>query len=152
MSWSTNAENPYTFEINRVEPLRIPLVSRVTGPFRYEFFVGSLKGHTYPNAPWTHMEKISFKPTKNLEFGFERTVIWGGDDHGCLDPSTNTIVPCKQPITLHTFFKSFFSFSNVPLAEKYSRDDPGARFGSFDLTIACPSYELGHALHGFDCA
>ncbi len=138
MSWSTNAENPYTFEINRVEPLRIPLVSRVTGPFRYEFFVGSLKGHTYPNAPWTHMEKISFKPTKNLELGFERTVIWGGDDHGCLDSSTNTIIPCRQPITLHTFFKTFFSFSNVSLAEKYSRNDPGARFGSFDFDYRLP--------------
>ena len=32
MSWSTNAEAPYTFEINRVEPLRIPLLSRLTGP------------------------------------------------------------------------------------------------------------------------
>ena len=138
MSWSTNAEAPYTFEINRVEPLRIPLLSRVTGPFRYEFFIGSLKGHTYPNSPWTHMEKISFKPTKDLELGFERTVIWGGDDHGCLDPSTGVIVPCKEPITLHTFFKSFFSFQNVPFAEKYSRDDPGARFTSFDFDYRLP--------------
>jgi Capsule assembly protein Wzi len=138
MSWSTNAENPYVFEINRVEPLRIPGLSRLTGPFRYEFFIGSLKGHTYPNAPWTHMEKISFKPTKNLEFGFERTVIWGGDDHGCLDSATNTIVPCKQPITLHTFLKSFFSFQNVSYAEKFSRDDPGARFSSFDFDYRLP--------------
>ena len=138
MSWSTNSEAPYTFEINRVEPLRIPLLSRATGPFRYEFFVGSPKGHTYPNSPWVHMEKVSFKPTKNLEFGFERTVIWGGDDHGCLDTSTNTIVPCKEPITLHTFLKSFFSIQNVSYAEKYSRDDPGARFGSFDFDYRLP--------------
>jgi hypothetical protein len=124
MSFSTNAEAPYTFEINRVEPLRVPLLSRATGPFRYEFFVGSLKGHTDPNDPWVHMEKISFKPTKNLEFGFERTVIWGGKDH--------------EPITLHTFLKSFFSVQNVSAAEKFSRSDPGARFGSFDFNYRLP--------------
>jgi hypothetical protein len=138
MSWSTNAEAPYTFEINRVEPLRIPLLSRLTGPFRYEFFVGSLKGHTYPNSPWVHMEKVSFKPTRNLEFGFERTTIWGGKGHGCLDAATNTIVPCDEPITLHTFLKSFFSFQNVTAQEKFSRDDPGARFGSFDFDYRLP--------------
>lgn len=124
MSFSTNAEAPYTFEINRVEPLRVPLLSRLTGPFRYEFFVGSLKGHTDPNDPWVHMEKISFKPTKDLEFGFERTVVWGGKGH--------------EPITLHTFLKSFFSFQNVSAAEKVSRNDPGARFGSFDFEYRLP--------------
>jgi hypothetical protein len=124
MSFSTNAEAPYTFEINRVEPLRVPLLSRATGPFRYEFFVGSLKGHTDPNDPWVHVEKISFKPTRDLEFGFERTVIWGGKDH--------------EPITLHTFLKSFFSFQNVSAAEKVSRSDPGARFGSFDFNYRLP--------------
>lgn len=139
MSWSTNALAPYAFEINRVEPLRVPVLSKVIGPMRYEFFVGSLQGHTYPNAPWAHMEKFSFKPTKDLEFGVERTAIWGGDDHGCLVPGTvNTIEPCKQPITLHTFFKSFFSFRNVPFAEKFSRDDPGARFGNFDFSWRLP--------------
>ena len=138
MSWSTNAEAPYTFEINRVEPLRIPLLSRLTGPFRYEFFVGSLKGHTYPNDPWVHMEKVSFKPTRDLEFGFERTVIWGGKGHGCQVGNTSTIAPCNQPITLHTFLKSFFSFQNVTFAEKFSRNDPGARFGSFDFDWRLP--------------
>lgn len=138
MSWSTNSEAPYAFEINRIEPLRVPVLSRFIGPMRYEFFVGSLQGHTYPNAPWTHMEKFSFKPYKDLEFGFIRTAIWGGDDHGCLDSSTGLIVPCKQPITLHTFFKSFFSFRNVPYADKYSRNDPGARFGNFDFDWRLP--------------
>ena len=27
-------------------------LSALTGPFRYEFFVGSLKGHSDPNDPW----------------------------------------------------------------------------------------------------
>ena len=124
MSWSTNAENVYTFQIDRVEPLRIPLLSRITGPFRYDFFIGSLKGHSYPNDPWVHSEKISFKPTRNLELGFERTVIWGGKGH--------------VPITIHSFLKSFFSLQNVSIAEKYSRNDPGARFGSFDFNYRIP--------------
>jgi capsule assembly protein Wzi len=124
MGWGTNAENIYAFEINRTEPFRIPWLSRLTGPLRYDFYVGSLKGHTYPNDPWVHVEKVSFKPSRNLELGFERTVIWGGKGH--------------VPITIHSFLKSFFSFQNVSLAEKYSREDPGARFGSFDFNYRLP--------------
>lgn len=124
MLWSNNAEDIYDFEINRVEPLRIPGLSRVTGPFRYDFFVGSLKGHTDPNDPWVHMEKISFKPTKDLEFGFSRLVIWGGKGH--------------EPITLHTFLKSFFSTAAGTPTEKLSRSDPGARFSNFDFEWRLP--------------
>jgi hypothetical protein len=124
MAYSNNAENIYTFRINRVEPLRVPGISRITGPFRYDFMVGSLKGHIVPNDPWVHVEKISFRPTENLEFGFERTAIWGGKGH--------------TPITLHTFLKSFFSFASPSAAVKVGRDDPGARFGSFDFSYRLP--------------
>ena len=48
MAWSNNAENLYAFQIDRIEPLHVPLLSRVIGPIRYDFLVGSLKGHTYP--------------------------------------------------------------------------------------------------------
>jgi hypothetical protein len=123
-TYSNNAENIYAFQIDRTEPLYVPLLSRLTGPFRYDFFVGSLKGHTSPNHPWMHVEKINFKPTKNVEFGFERSDIWGGAGH--------------EPITLHTFLKSFFSFQNVPIPQKYSPQDPGARFGSFDFSWRLP--------------
>jgi hypothetical protein len=123
-AYSNNAENIYSFRINRVEPLHVPGLSYLTGPFRYDFLVGSLKGHTSPNDPWVHVEKIGFRPTENLEFGFERTVIWGGKGH--------------VPITLHSFLKSFFSFANVTAAEKFSRNDPGARFGSFDFNYRLP--------------
>ncbi|MGA8528911.1 MAG: capsule assembly Wzi family protein [Acidobacteriaceae bacterium] len=124
MMWGDNAEDIYAFQIDRVEPLRIPLISRLTGPFRYEFFVGSLKGHTDPNDPWVHMEKISFKPTRNVEFGFSRMVIWGGKGH--------------EPITLHTFLRSFFSTSAPTGSVKFSSADPGARFGSFDFSYRLP--------------
>jgi hypothetical protein len=139
MLWGNNAENIYDFEIDRIEPLRVPLLSRLTGPFRYEFFVGALGGHTLvsnplypgqnqpnvinPGDPWVHMEKISFKPTRDLEFGFDRQTVWGGEGHA--------------PITIHTFLHSFFSFQNVG-SEKLGRDDPGYRLGTFDFSYRLP--------------
>jgi hypothetical protein len=143
MAYSNNADNIYSFRINRVEPIYIPLLSRITGLFRYDFMVGPLRGHTYmpnpayianpstnlpnvinPGDPWVHVEKVSFKPTRDLEFGFERSVIWGGQGH--------------EPINLHSFLRSFFSFDAVNSAVKYSAQDPGARFGAFDFTYRLP--------------
>ncbi len=122
--WSNNAQNIYSFRINRVEPLHIPILSFFIGPVRYEFLVGSLKGHTYPNAPWVHMEKFEFTPTGNFEFGFSRTDIWGGAGH--------------EPVTFGTFWNSFWSFQNVPVSQKFSINDPGARFSTFDYTYRLP--------------
>jgi len=158
MAYSNNAENIYSFRINRVEPLHIPGISRLTGPFRYDFLVGALRGHDYiPNPacnaacqaladptafnvinagnPWVHVEKVSFRPTENLEFGFERTVIWGGKGH--------------EPITIKSFLRSFASLSS-PLTnlnggnQKNGRSDPGARFAAFDF-----SYRLPFVRHWF---
>jgi hypothetical protein len=140
MAYSNNAENIYSFRINRIEPLSIPLLSRLTGPFRYEFLVGSLRGHNYmpnpdyvtdhtkpnvinPGDPWVHLEKISFRPTENLEFGFERTVIWGGEGH--------------EGITIKSFLRSFFSMTAGD-TKKNGNTDPGARFGAFDFSYRLP--------------
>jgi hypothetical protein len=127
MALSNNAEPIYALRINRVTPLRIPFVSDVLGPFRYEGLFGSLKGHQYPNAPWVHAEKFSFKPSRNLEFGFSRVVIFAGEGH--------------VPLTFGSFWHSFTSFSNVSLAEKESRSDPGFRNSSFDFTWRLPWME-----------
>lgn len=124
MAWSNNAENIYSFRVDRVEPLYIPWVSKVMGPVRYDFFIGSLKGHTAPNSPWVHSEMFSFRPTANFEFGFERTIIFGGQGHA--------------PVTLHTFLKGFFDTSDTTSAEKFSRDDPGARYSVFNFSYRLP--------------
>jgi hypothetical protein len=142
-AYSNNAENIYGFEINRVEPLRIPGLSVFTGPFRYEFLIGPTQGHELinnpaftgdvtkqanvitPGNPWIHLEKISFRPTENLEFGFSRTGFFGGKGH--------------SPVTLHTFLKSFFSTVAGDFAEKNGRDDPGARFATFDFSYRLPT-------------
>jgi hypothetical protein len=143
MAFSNNAQNFYAFEINRIEPLQVPLLSRLTGPFRYEFLIGALRGHTFmadpvyeanpspntanvlnPGDPWVHVEKISFRPTENLEFGFERTALFGGEGH--------------SPVNLHTFLRSFFSTSSAAASIKLGPDDPGARFASFDFSYRLP--------------
>jgi hypothetical protein len=128
MAWSDNAENIYSFRINRVEPLYIPLFSRIFGDVRYDFFVGSLKGHTYFNSPWIHSEEIELHPTANFQFGFQRSVIWGGEGH--------------EPVTLHTFLRSFFSLvdtENDP-ASKQTSSDPGARFSTFNFSWRLPFF------------
>jgi hypothetical protein len=143
MAYSNNAANIYSFRINRIEPLRIPGLSRVTGPFRYDFLVGGLRGHNFipnpahianptanlanviaPGDPWVHVEKISFRPTENLEFGFERTVIWAGKGHGA--------------VNANSFLRSFFSLTSPSGADKNDSRDPGARFGAFDFTYRLP--------------
>ncbi len=137
MNWSNNAEDVYSFRINRIEPLYVPWISRVLGPLRYDFLVGSLKEHTAPNEPWVHSEMFSFAPTSNFQFAFQRTVIWGGHGHGCLEPN-GTIYPCDQPINLHTFFISMFSITDTTGAQKYSVNDPGARFSDFSFSWRVP--------------
>jgi len=124
MSYSNNAQNIYAFHINRIEPLTVPLLSRLTGPFRYEFLVGPLRGHTFPINPWVHVEKVSMRPTKNLEIGFERTAIWGGEGH--------------TPITFKSFLRSFFSTSSPTNGDKLGPRDPGARFAAFDFSYRLP--------------
>ncbi len=126
MAWSNNAQNIYSFRINRVEPMHIPYFSNIFGPLRYDFFVGSLKGHTFPNHPWVHSEMFSLRPTSNFEFSFQRTVIWGGAGH--------------EPVTLHTFFRSFFSTQDTQADpnSKNSANDPGARYSDFSFSWRLP--------------
>ena len=123
-AWSTNADDIYSFQIDRIEPFYVPFLRRVTGPIRYDFFVGTLGGHTQPNHPWVHSEKISVHPTRDLEIGFQRTVIWGGKGH--------------EPVTLHTFLRSFVDTNGTTNAIKFSSSDPGARFSAFDFTYRLP--------------
>ena len=141
-AFSNNAQNFYAFQINRIEPLYVPGLSRIIGPVRYDFVVGALRGHTLvpnpaytgdpatqpnviaPGDPWVHVEKISFRPTNNLEFGFERTAFFGGEGH--------------EPVNLHSFLRSFFSVTAAGGAQKNGRTDPGARFGAFDFSYRLP--------------
>ncbi len=96
------------------------------GTVRYDFMFGSLKGHTDPNSPYVHSEMLEFRPTINSEIGFQRTVIFGGAGH--------------EPVTIHTFLRSFFSVSDTEGAQstKDSARDPGARYSDFSFSWRLP--------------
>ena len=132
MAWSNNAQPIYALRINRVEPLYIPLISKLLGPFRYEGLFGDLKGHLFPNpnAPWVQAQKFSFKPTPNLEFGFSREVIFAGK-------CPAGVLGCA-PLTFGSFWNSFTTFTDVTSAVKLSRDNPGARHSQFDFSYRLP--------------
>jgi hypothetical protein len=134
--YSDNAAPIDMFRVNRVTPLAIPLVSRLLGPMRAEFFFGQLAGQHFtagPNfatsgsfaveyqpQPFLHGERFSFKPTRNFEFGFSATGIQGGPG---------------VPLTLGTLGRSFFAIGNgLP----GSLQDPGDRRSGMDWSYRLP--------------
>jgi hypothetical protein len=116
-----NAEPMYMFRIHPEQAFDIPLLSRVLGPAKTEFFVGKLSGNEFPARPVLHGEKISFKPTRNIEFGFSRTVEFGG---------------VGRPLTLGAVWNSFTStkssFNYGPSA------NPGKRTSNFEFSYRPP--------------
>ena len=82
---------------------------------------------------------FSFAPTSNFQFAFSRTVIWGGHGHGCSpELPDGQLTPCDEPITIHTFLKSFFSISDTNGGLKDSPNDPGARYSDFSFSYRLP--------------
>ena len=126
-------------KIDSVTPFEIPLVSKLLGSVRTEFFVGRLSGQRWelctapscsgiansqgvvgPNItpqPFIHGEKISFKPTENLEFGFGATAMFGGPG---------------LPITLSNFLRTYYVHS------PNAANNPGKRISAFDFSYRVP--------------
>lgn len=136
---SNNAAPFPTFKIDTIVPYEIPLLSRLLGPVRSEFFIGQLSGQQwelclvpgcppsnpaqagiigpYPNPqPFIHGEKISFKPTRNLEIGMGVTAMFGGPG---------------LPVTWRNFFRSYYSHTS-------GYNDPGKRFSAADFSYRMP--------------
>src|SRR5947207_16011788 len=80
---SNNAESFLMLKLQSVSPYRIPLLSKILGPARSEYFLGQLAGHQFeldgkqllgPGSiapqPFLDATTTSFKPTPNLEIGF----------------------------------------------------------------------------------
>jgi membrane-associated phospholipid phosphatase len=124
MLMSDNAAPFWMLQINRSEPVNIPLLSKFLGPFEAGNFFGALAGHQFPAGPYMFGQKVSFKPTENLEFGFTRNDVFGGQDH--------------VPLTFGSFWNAFTSVNDVPSNVKFSRNDPGARHASFDFSYRLP--------------
>lgn len=119
--FSDNAAPVRMFHIDRVSPFRLPWIAKYLGPMRWDAFFGRLQGNLLSPAPFFHGEKISFKPTPNLEFGFSRTVEVGGEG---------------RPLTLDRLFLTYFSATSY--FEKPANKDPGKRDGGFDFSYRLP--------------
>jgi hypothetical protein len=119
--FSDNAEPIYMFRLNRISPFEIPLLSNVLGPMKIDAFVGKLSGDEFPARPAIHGEKISFRPTKNLEVDFSRTAEFGG---------------VGRPLTADAIAKSYISTtSSVGYG---ANDNPGKRAGGFGFSYKVP--------------
>ena len=128
--FSNNAEAVPMLRIEQSSPIHIPGLSRLLGPMRSEFFLGQLSGHRWvlsndtffgPDIaaqPYIHGEKISFKPTANLEFGMGITSLFGGPD---------------LPFTWGNFLRSLYVN-----AAPGSPADPGDRRSTFEFTYRVP--------------
>ncbi len=138
---SNNAEPITMLQVDSVTPFEIPLLSRLLGPARTTFFIGQLSGQTWvynppaaeginpqpdprffvgPNLnpqPFIHGNKLSFRPTANLEFGVGVTAIFGGPG---------------LPFTWHEFLRSYYGH------DVSTTTNPAKRFSSFDFTYRVP--------------
>jgi hypothetical protein len=144
MMFSDNAEPVTMLKISRVSPVKLPSIFGWMGPVRTEFFVGRLSGQEFvygaptgllgnwnqplPDQPMIEGEKISFKPTPNLEFGFSSTTLFAGEG---------------VPLTTRTFLRSLISTANgQPGCFEYNAVctsiDPGDRRAGFDMTYRLP--------------
>jgi hypothetical protein len=135
MMFSNNAAPVRMFRLNRVTPFTLPSFLGVLGPMRVEAFVGQYSGYEFLNGPSgligqygqslnpqpiVHGQRISLKPTSNLEIGLSRTTDYGGPGY---------------PLTLHSFLRSVFSTGNA-LAGNPNK--PGARRSGLDFSYRIP--------------
>jgi hypothetical protein len=126
---SNNAQPITQFDIQSVSPFHFPLLSKLLGPARMEFFLGQLSGQTWdfnpPNLlgpgfapqPFVHGDKITFKPTPNLEIGMGITAMFGGPG---------------LPFTFKEFLKTYYSHKATIAA------NPEKRFSSVDFNYRVP--------------
>jgi hypothetical protein len=137
LDFSDNVQPINMFRINRTTPLKLPSFLGWLGPMRTEFFLGQLDGQmflvksgnfighygqTLDPQPTINGQYIGFKPTRNFEFGFFRTTIYGGPGY---------------PLTWHTFIRSLVSSEN-PHQTVGEPDKPGNRTSAMSLSYRLP--------------
>ncbi len=137
MMLSDNSTPINMFRINRVSPFKLPSVLGWLGPMRLELFLGQLDGYQFVLSPppteftgqlgqaldpqpFIHGQKLSFKPTRNFEFGIFRTTVYGGPGY---------------PLTTHTLLRSLFSTANEVAG---SPNKPGDRRSGIDFSYRLP--------------
>lgn len=121
LSFSNNAEPPLHLRVES-DPMRLPGWFRYLGTVRAAFVVGKLGGHSYTWRPWFNAQKVSFKLSDNLEFGFTRWSLFFGVGH---------------PITWGNLFRNMLSVSSGP-SVPFDPNDPGDRKAGFDFRWRIP--------------
>ena len=117
-------------KLDNVSPYHFPLLSKILGDARSEYFIGRLHGHQFEDnvdhlvgpgnvepQPFIQGLKLSFKPTPNLEFGAGFTAMFGGPG---------------LPVTFHNFFRTFYSHTSN------AATNPGKRISGFDFSYRIP--------------
>jgi membrane-associated phospholipid phosphatase len=147
MLFTDNVEPINMFRINRVSPLQLPSIFRWLGPMRMEFFVGQLDGHHFVSnlsgvigswseplrpQPFIHGQKLTFRPTRNFEFGLSRTTIFAGSG---------------IPFTTHTFLRSLFNVGHYTGPEG-SSTYPGDRLSGLDFSYRIPKLRNWLTIYG----
>lgn len=129
--FSNNAEPNYMARVSRIAPFELPWIFRLLGPMKWDLFFGKLSGNQYPPRPLIHGEKISFKPTRNLELSFSRTGEFGG---------------MGRAMTAGAIVNSYFSFQS---SVGYSASqNPGERNGGFDFSYRIPGLRNWITVYG----
>ena len=116
---SNNVEPMDMLRVTNPSPWRLPSFLHWLGPLRWDSFFGLMAGHHYPPLPAIDGQKISFKPTPNLEFGFSRTIVF-------------------HPVTFRMFWRGFGSFGDNKSTIPGSAADVGDRRSGFDFSYRIP--------------
>lgn len=116
---SDNAQPMDMLRLTNPSPWTLPVFLHWLGPVRWDSFFGLMAGHRYPPTPAIDGQKISFKPTPNLELGFSRTIVF-------------------RPITTRMFLRGFFSLGDNKTTTPGSTADVGDRRSGFDFSYRIP--------------
>jgi membrane-associated phospholipid phosphatase len=136
MMFSTNAPPIMMLQLTRVKPITLPGIFGRIGSMRTQYILGRLTGDQWvytqalgttgswtkplSDQPFITGEKISFKPTSNLELGFSATTIFAGTG---------------MPFNAHSLLRAMFSTATPGPG---TPTDPGDRQGAFDFAYRIP--------------
>lgn len=126
MLFSDNALPMYMLRWSNAKPTKLPSLFGLLGPMRADIFIGRLSGHRFPSSPYISAQKITFKPTPNLEIGFGKLTVFDGGN---------------SSITWHNFIRATFNYDNGPTADPISDApgiDPGDRRGEASFAYKIP--------------